>query len=212
MRGHIRIVADSDQRTRETGKALAAGLMPGCALAVQCACRKEQHRSALSFVEGRRQPRRQAAGHGRGLRPHRRRSRGTERSLSSGSLKRSKRFCKVAAQRANCEKDDATKPASLFFVIPSLLAAGKRRSPGRDCARRFGVASSMAEDLLLEYCEGVDARGKSRLGPRGHLTSCARFFSSTRPAKTSVSAPRYIARAQAADLLFSRSSIHATGG
>ena len=30
----IRIVADSDQRTRETGKALAAGLAPGCAIAV----------------------------------------------------------------------------------------------------------------------------------------------------------------------------------
>ncbi|HWT67174.1 MAG TPA: histidine-type phosphatase [Terracidiphilus sp.] len=27
---HIRIVADSDQRTRESGKALAAGLEPGC--------------------------------------------------------------------------------------------------------------------------------------------------------------------------------------
>jgi 4-phytase/acid phosphatase len=31
---HIRIVADSDQRTRETGKALAAGLAPGCAIEV----------------------------------------------------------------------------------------------------------------------------------------------------------------------------------
>jgi 4-phytase / acid phosphatase len=31
----IRIVADSDQRTRETGKALAAGLAPGCALEVR---------------------------------------------------------------------------------------------------------------------------------------------------------------------------------
>ncbi len=31
---YIKIIADSDQRTRETGKALAAGLAPGCALAV----------------------------------------------------------------------------------------------------------------------------------------------------------------------------------
>jgi 4-phytase/acid phosphatase len=31
---HIRIIADSDQRTRETGKALAAGLAPGCTVAV----------------------------------------------------------------------------------------------------------------------------------------------------------------------------------
>jgi 4-phytase/acid phosphatase len=31
---HIRIVADSDQRTRETGKALAAGLAPGCVIEV----------------------------------------------------------------------------------------------------------------------------------------------------------------------------------
>ncbi len=31
---HIRIIADSDQRTRETGKALAAGLAPGCAVEV----------------------------------------------------------------------------------------------------------------------------------------------------------------------------------
>src|SRR5580698_2394149 len=31
---HIRIIADSDQRTRETGKALAAGIAPGCTIAV----------------------------------------------------------------------------------------------------------------------------------------------------------------------------------
>src|ERR1700722_14787792 len=33
--GRIKIIADSDQRTRETGKALAAGLAPRCALQVQ---------------------------------------------------------------------------------------------------------------------------------------------------------------------------------
>ena len=32
---HITIHADSDQRTRETGKALAAGLFPGCTIKVQ---------------------------------------------------------------------------------------------------------------------------------------------------------------------------------
>lgn len=32
---HITIVADSDQRTRETGKALASGLMPNCLPEVQ---------------------------------------------------------------------------------------------------------------------------------------------------------------------------------
>jgi 4-phytase/acid phosphatase len=32
---HVTIYADSDQRTRETGKALAAGLFPGCTLAVK---------------------------------------------------------------------------------------------------------------------------------------------------------------------------------
>ena len=32
---HVTIHADSDQRTRETGKALAAGLFPGCTVPVQ---------------------------------------------------------------------------------------------------------------------------------------------------------------------------------
>ena len=32
---HVTIHADSDQRTRESGKALAAGLLSGCTLTVQ---------------------------------------------------------------------------------------------------------------------------------------------------------------------------------
>ncbi|MGD1065154.1 MAG: histidine-type phosphatase, partial [Terracidiphilus sp.] len=31
---HVSILADSDQRTRETGKALAEGMFPGCTIAV----------------------------------------------------------------------------------------------------------------------------------------------------------------------------------
>jgi hypothetical protein len=88
---HIRIVADSDQRTRETGKALAAGLAPGCAIAV----REPPIRSFIHWRPGMGSrtdfwlPQQSPAASG----PTRR----DLRRPTGLSLKRSKKYCAVAS-------------------------------------------------------------------------------------------------------------------
>jgi len=74
---HIRIIADSDQRTRETGNALAAGLAPGCAVEVRRPS-GEHSRSALSFIGSWSKSSRQAVSDSCNLRPHGRQSAGID--------------------------------------------------------------------------------------------------------------------------------------
>ena len=149
----IGIVADSDQRTRETGKALAAGLAPGCALEV----------SALP--EGTHDPLFHSLGAGVGH---------LDRSLASAAiagriganpeglseayrpqleaLEEVLRGCKAGA---NCPGTGSAAPLSIFTIPPSTAPASTDRMA--ESRTSLNIASSMAEDLLLEYTEGMDA-------------------------------------------------------
>jgi 4-phytase/acid phosphatase len=157
--GQITILADSDQRTRETGKALASGLMPNCSLDVH----------ALS--EGTPDP--------------------LFHPLSAGDLHADKQLATAAlagrignnpaglveAYRPQLQalEDVLTRSASTgmaagapsvpkasLFDIPSSIAPGKGdhlvdlRSP-------LGTAATMAENLLLEYTEGMPQVGWGRV-------------------------------------------------
>ncbi len=192
----ITIVADSDQRTRETGKALAAGLMPGCVLEVRS--RPEGTLDPLFH------PLKGGIGHadkllataalsGRiGADPegltedYRPQLEALEEVLNS---------CPVGA---NCADTKTAAPASLFS-IPSSIAPGsgdhlvELRSP-------LGVASSMAEDMLLEYCEGMPAAnvGWGRVDIH-QLREILQLHTASEDISRRTS---YIARAQASNLLF----------
>lgn len=191
----ITIVADSDQRTRETGKALAAGIMPGCALEVHARpegttdplfhslnsgashADKLLAAAALSGRIGN-----DPAGLTEAYRPQ---------------LEALEEVLQGCGQDAKCA--DANSPAlASLFSIPSSLAPGRGdhlvelRSP-------LGVASSMAEDLLLEYCEGMPAKNVGwdrvdvhRLREILQLHTASEDISQRTP---------YIARAQSSDLL-----------
>jgi 4-phytase/acid phosphatase len=144
---HVTIYADSDQRTRETGKALARGLMPGCDLPVR------------ALPEGTNDPLFHALG-----------APGVE---ADAELAKAAVAGRLSGNPANLTR--AYKPQLLAFdhilacakVPPnkstrtSLLDIPAKLSQGEgdhlvDLKGPLNTASTLAENLLLEYTEGMD--------------------------------------------------------
>lgn len=148
---NVKIIADSDQRTRETGKALAAGLAPGCSLEVQ------------ALPEGTHDPLFHSSSAGVDL---------TDKLLATAAIsgriggnpqalveayRPQLNALEAILQQCNPAVNGTAKPAPLsLFDLPSSIAPGKGdhlvelHSP-------LGLASSMTENFLLEYTEGMDA-------------------------------------------------------
>ena len=147
----ISIVADSDQRTRESGNALAAGLAPGCALGVrslpegtadalfhplQAGIGHPDKLLATAAVSGR------IGGNPQGL---------TEAYRPQlEALEEVLRGCNPNEKCAG-----ASEPQSLFD-LPSSIGPERGDHPV-ELRTPLGVASTMAENMLLEYTEGMDA-------------------------------------------------------
>ena len=146
--GSVTFYADSDQRTRETGKAMAAGLFPGCSIPVQSLAEgtndplfhpvpasigHENANLAVSAIAGR-----------IGNRPE---SLTEAHRTQLASLDKLLATCGVSATTQQ-------KRTSLF-EIPPTLTSGK----GDHLAELRGplnIASTLTENLLLEYAEGID--------------------------------------------------------
>ncbi|MFZ1086983.1 MAG: histidine-type phosphatase [Terracidiphilus sp.] len=147
----IRIVADSDQRTRETGKALAAGLAPGCTLEVKALPEGTPDPLFHSLSAGAVQADKllaTAAISGR--------IGGDPRGLVE-AYRPQLRALEEVLQRCNPEASCASKPAPpSLFDLPSSLAPGKGDHLV-DLRTPLSLASSMTETMLLEYTEGMDA-------------------------------------------------------
>lgn len=146
----ITIVADSDQRTRETGKAIAQGMFPGCTVDVQA--RAEGTPDPLFHS--------QHAGAG-----------GMNRALAQAAVAgriggdptnptEAYRPQLAALDRilAGCGggADAEAKRTSLFAVPASEPAASGER--GGSLRGPLTVASTLAENLLLEYTEGMQGK------------------------------------------------------
>ena len=148
----VSIIADSDQRTRETGKALAAGLLPGCSVEVHALAEGIADPLFHSLAAGVGHPDKQlatAAVSGRiGNNPaglveaYRPQLQAMEEILLA---------CKPDTQCGG----NGVAAASSLFDLPSSISPGKSdhlvdlRSP-------LSTAATMAENLLLEYTEGMD--------------------------------------------------------
>jgi 4-phytase/acid phosphatase len=193
---HITVLADSDQRTRETGKALAAGLAPGCALEVKAlpegtadplfhslgaAIGHPDKLLAATAVSGRIGANPQ--GLAEAYRPQ------------LESLEEVLHTCNPVSP---CLADGPSGPQSLF-AIPSSIAAGKGdhlvelHSP-------LGIASTMAENLLLEYTEGMDA---AQVGwGRVDLHKLRELVQLHTAEEDIAQRTAYIARVQSSNLLF----------
>jgi 4-phytase/acid phosphatase len=145
---HVTIHADSDQRTRETGKALAAGLFPGCTFAVQALEEGTQDPLFHSIPAGVGEP-----------------DPGLAASAVAGRIGGDPNNLTNAyrSQIAVLDKLLATCGApfariskrSTLLEIPVKLAPGK----GDRLAELRGplnTASTLSENVLLEYAEGMD--------------------------------------------------------
>ncbi len=147
--GRVTFYADSDQRTRETGKALAEGLFPGCAVAVEG--RPQGVHDPLFHPL--------SAGVSRG-----------DSSLSVAAIAgriggnpanlTAAYHAQLAALDhllATCGAGSATPTSrTSLFAIPASLSAGK----GDRLAKLHGpldTASTLTEILLLEYTQGMSA-------------------------------------------------------
>ena len=150
---HIRIVADSDERTRETGKALAAGLAPGCAIDVSAPAEGTADPLFHSLEAGVGHPDKllaTAAVSGRiGGNPE-----GLKEAYRA-QLELLEDVLHSCPPGAPCAGEGKAAIQSLFD-IPATIAPGKGDHLV-ELHTPISVASTMAENLLLEYTEGMDA-------------------------------------------------------
>jgi 4-phytase/acid phosphatase len=187
----ITVYADSDQRTRETGKALAQGLMPGCDLAVQAL--PEDTNDPLFHALGDRSMPRDL---GRAKAAVAGRIGGDPASLTRAYHLQLESLDHVLA---TCGTPTAATPQrTSLFDIPATLSQGNGDHLV-DLKGPLNTASTLAENLLLEYTEGMDKTkvgwgcvGRSELDSLMTLHTAATDFTQRTPE---------IARAQASGLL-----------
>jgi 4-phytase/acid phosphatase len=187
----ITVYADSDQRTRETGKALAQGLMPGCDLTVKSL--PEDTNDPLFHPLGdksvpRDLDRAKAAVEGRIGGDAANLTRAYQTQLES-----------LDHLLATCGSPAAATPqrTSLFDIPATLSQRGGDHLV--DLKGPLYSASTLAENLLLEYTEGMEKTkvgwgcvGRSELQSLMTLHTAATDFTQRTPE---------IARAQASGLL-----------
>jgi len=193
---HIRIIADSDQRTRETGKALAAGLSPGCALAVQALPEGTEDPLFHSLAAGVGQPDKllaTAAVSGR--------IGGNPQGLSEAYRPQLEMLEDVLLHcdpSAACPNAGTQSPQSIFDM-PASIAPGKSDHLV-ELGTSLAAASTMAENLLLEYTEGMDA---SNVGwGRLDIHKLRAILQLHTAHEDITERAGYIARAQCSNLLF----------
>jgi 4-phytase/acid phosphatase len=153
---HIRIYADSDERTIETGKALARGLMHGCALAVESrpqGVRDPLFHPELSILHGS-NPGNTATASLLAKAAIAGRLGGDPANLA---LAYAQQLNDLDHILATC--GDATTPGRKripLLDVPASLTTGTGDHLA-DLKGPLSTASTLAEDLLLEYAEGMES-------------------------------------------------------
>jgi 4-phytase/acid phosphatase len=145
----VTILADSDERTRETGKALAEGMFPDCGLAVQALPQGTHDPLFHSMSAG-------AARADPALETAAIRGRiGGDPANVAKAWRAQLTALEEVLDGCGHAPPGARKPLSLF-EIPASLAPGTLRHPVQ-MRGPLGVASSLTENLLLEYTDGMPA-------------------------------------------------------
>jgi 4-phytase/acid phosphatase len=193
---HIRIIADSDQRTRETGKALAAGLAPGCIITVSALAEGTPDPLFHSLEAGVGQPDKllaTAAVAGR--------IGGNPLGISEAYRPQLEALQQVLIgcnPGTTCASTGTAAPQSIFDIQSSI-------APGKgdhlvELHTPLSMASTMAENLLLEYTEGMDGAnvGWGRVDIH-KLRELLQLHTASEDISQRAS---YVARVQSANLLF----------
>jgi 4-phytase/acid phosphatase len=192
--GHIHIRADAEQRTRDTGRSLAAGMLPGCSVDVQtvgegkdplftswvAGVGKPDRALAAASISGRigANPTALVAIHRHGF--------DTLREVLFG-----------CAADASCSAEDQPGKQSLLKQ-PSVVEAGKG-DHAADLQGPLRTGSTLAEDFLLEYASGMEGNdlGWGRLSAAKLLEVMSIHAAYADLARQTP----YIARLQASNLL-----------
>jgi len=143
---HVSIIADSDERTRETGKALAEGMFPGCTIAVHAGPEGTNDPLFRPIEAGAVHPDTAlatAAVAGR--------MGGNPNNLTE--LYRSQ-LTLLDHVLAGCGHAPADAPHTSIFTVPAALAPGSGDNPAA-LHGPVSTAAGMAENLLLEYTQGM---------------------------------------------------------
>jgi len=144
---HISILADSDQRTRETGKALAEGMFPGCAVALQ-ASNEGTVDPLFHFLEA--AP--VSIDQGLATAAVAGRIGGDINNLTSAYRPQLSQLEHVLA---GCDTSSPpTSRRTSLFDVPATLEPGSHGQPV-ELRGPLAVASTLSENLLLEYTEGM---------------------------------------------------------
>ncbi|HTV82217.1 MAG TPA: histidine-type phosphatase [Acidobacteriaceae bacterium] len=144
---HVTILADSDERTRETGKALAEGMFPGCPPEVH-ALPQGTHDPlfhAMSAGTAKSDPALETAA-------IRGRIGGNPANLAQAYRAQLAALENVLSGCGHAPP--GAHPPLLLFNTPATLQAGTPRHPVR-MRGPLEVAASLTENLLLEYTEGM---------------------------------------------------------
>jgi 4-phytase / acid phosphatase len=180
----ITILADSDQRTRESGKAIAAGLMPSCNLEIH------------ALTEGTPDPLFHPLGP-EGVHPDKQLATAALAGRIGGNPSEL-----VEAYRPQLQALEevlagaGTQPKMSLFDIPSSIAPG-RGDHLVDLRSPLGTAATMAENLLLEYADGMAQVGWGRVDAH-KLRGLMQLHTASADLERWTS---YIARAQSAPML-----------
>ena len=191
----VYVWADSEERTLATGRALAAGMFPACKLEVHSRPGSERDALFHPFAAGITPPDRRLAAEAVSARMG---------GSSADLLKAHRRALDTLEQvLLDCEPQEPCPPPGVstkrsLLSEPTTLRAGK----GHDVVRLEGplhTASTLTEDFLLEYAEGMSGRelGWDRINQsnlREMMTLHGAFADLTRQTP-------YIARARASNLL-----------
>ena len=144
---HVTILADSDQRTRETGKAIAAGLLPACSVEVH------------ALAEGTNDPLFHPLGAGLGHPDKLLATAAVAGRIGNNPAGLSEAYRpQLQALEAilhSCKPGASCQPSpASLFDIPASIGPGKGDHLA-DLRSPLGTAATMAENLLLEYTEGM---------------------------------------------------------
>ena len=196
---YVAFYSDSDQRTVETGKALAAGMFPGCSVSEQ----SEQH----ALAEGQPDPLFHSLAAGVGQPDHNRavasiggRIGNDPAGLTDAyrpELEELQRILLSCPPSSPCPQQGHAA-AKLLLDIPASLDAGK----GDHLAELQGplnTASTMTENFLLEYTDGMpmDQVGWGRVD----LTTLQRLMDLHTAASDLTRRSSYLATVQASNAL-----------
>jgi 4-phytase/acid phosphatase len=143
---HVSILADIDQRTRETGKALAEGMFPGCAVAVHA--QPEGTNDPLFRPTGVDTVHPDAALATAAVAG---RIGGNPNSLTE--LYRSQ-LTLLDRVLAGCGHAPADAKRTSIFAVPATLAPGTGENPAT-LRGPVPTGGTIAENLLLEYTQGM---------------------------------------------------------